>query len=156
MDSEKEVWPGRWLGVSHQVSSSLCYFILTEHAGVISCTTVQHISKHELADPNVQDRLRRFDETVEERLNDENFFSPDEHLVSSNNIFGWDTPTFELNSLFDKFFGDPDFEESTNDNDNYLPDHEEGTNSSKGGDNPIPAANSDDYNNESYGSLLSA
>ena len=38
---------GRWLGPSHHVGSSLCYYILTEKATVLSRTSVQHTTKEE-------------------------------------------------------------------------------------------------------------
>ncbi len=51
---------GRWLGVSHHVGSALCYFIVTEKGQVISRTSVQHFTKEDVEQPEIQQALRDF------------------------------------------------------------------------------------------------
>ena len=45
---------GRWLGVSHRIGQALCYWILPISAEPVSRTTVQVVSKEELATETIQ------------------------------------------------------------------------------------------------------
>ena len=38
---------GRWIGVSHQVGSALCYWVLTEKEKIFACNTVQNMTRDE-------------------------------------------------------------------------------------------------------------
>ena len=42
---------GRWLDVSHNVRSVLCYFILTEKGNVILHTSIQHFTTDNVSKP---------------------------------------------------------------------------------------------------------
>lgn len=71
--SQEPAKPGRWLGVSHRVGSSLCYFILTSKAKVISRTTVQPVPDLELSLDVTVERFKKLDENIRKALNDDNF-----------------------------------------------------------------------------------
>ena len=57
---------GRWLGVLHRVGSDMCYWILTVAGKVIACTTVQHMIRSELIQPEIKKRVEEFDAKVNE------------------------------------------------------------------------------------------
>ena len=67
---------GRWLGVAHRVGSKLCYWILLHTGQVIASTTVEHVTKDEMSDESVSERVRKFDEQIAVRLDDKNFVLP--------------------------------------------------------------------------------
>ena len=64
---------GRWLGVAHRVGTQMCYFILTSSGEVIASTTVQHVLRTELQVDETKELVKKFDDGIKERLNDENF-----------------------------------------------------------------------------------
>ena len=68
---------GRWLGVSHRVGSSMCYWILTRSGQVISSTTVQHVTGDEHNDPQLTKLISAFDTAIADRLDDTNFIRND-------------------------------------------------------------------------------
>ena len=51
---------GLWLGLSHRVVSSLCYWILSKKGKVLSKTTVQHLTDEEPRDTDVQELIRDY------------------------------------------------------------------------------------------------
>ena len=51
---------GRWLGVSHNVGSALCYWILTEKGTVLARTTVQHLTHDDINLPDVQEQVKQY------------------------------------------------------------------------------------------------
>ena len=59
---------GRWLGVSHKVGQLMSYWVLTKYGKVISCTTVQQLSKLEQQASEWQDRMRQYDKSIETRI----------------------------------------------------------------------------------------
>ena len=76
-DDTKQHALGRWLGVSHQVGSALCYWILTHSGKVISSTTVNHVTQADTRDPHTAQHICDFDSAVWARLEDTNFTSND-------------------------------------------------------------------------------
>ena len=38
---------GRWLGVSHQVGSDLCYWVATDSGQLVSKTSVEHVTQED-------------------------------------------------------------------------------------------------------------
>lgn len=64
---------GRWIGPSHRVGSSLCYWILTAAGKLISNSTVQHVVRTDYQTPEVKTRINEFNNKMTERLSDENF-----------------------------------------------------------------------------------
>ena len=59
---------GRWLGASHNVSSHLCYYILSISGHVLARATVRRITETEIQDPNVQSKIAAFDREIEKSL----------------------------------------------------------------------------------------
>ena len=55
---------GRWLGVSHNVSSQLCYYVLTDKGRVIARHSVQHITEDELKSYDTNRKMVAFDNVI--------------------------------------------------------------------------------------------
>ena len=55
---------GRWLGVSHNVSSQLCYYVLTDKGRVIARHSVQHITEDELKSYDTNRKMFAFDNVI--------------------------------------------------------------------------------------------
>lgn len=55
---------GRWLGVAHNITGKLCYYILTGEGKVIARHCVQHITLDELKTTEVVDQLSEFDKKI--------------------------------------------------------------------------------------------
>ena len=64
-----------WLGVAHRVGSDLRYWLLLESGKVIARTTVQHVVRDDYLNDDIRRELERFDQSVDERLLDQNFIS---------------------------------------------------------------------------------
>jgi hypothetical protein len=67
----------RWLGVAHRVGSDLCYWLALESGKVIARTTVQHVVRDDYVNEDVRHEIERFDQSIEERLSDQNFIAAD-------------------------------------------------------------------------------
>ena len=67
----------RWLGVAHRVGSDLCYWLLLQSGKVIARTTVQYVVRDDYLNDDVKSEIERFDQTVEERMSDQNFILED-------------------------------------------------------------------------------
>ena len=65
----------RWRGVAHRVGSNLCYWLLLESGKVIARTTVQHVIRDNYLNDDVKRDIESFDQSVEERLSDQNFMA---------------------------------------------------------------------------------
>ena len=63
------------LGVLHHVGSDLSYWVLLGSGKIVSRTSVQHVTQSDMRDDILKKRIDEFEETLEERLNDENFQS---------------------------------------------------------------------------------
>ena len=64
---------GRWLGISHRVGSSLCYWVLTQAGHVLSTTTVQHVIATDMSNPELERAVTSFNNAIHARLDDSNF-----------------------------------------------------------------------------------
>ena len=71
--TDDNVTLGRWLGISHKVGTDMCYWVLTVSGNVISRTTVQHVSRDDLIDPVMKEKIKSFDEALVKRLDDTKF-----------------------------------------------------------------------------------
>ena len=60
---------GKWLGVSHKIGNLMSFWILTENAKVISCTTVQHLTMLEQQMDDWKKRMKNYEDKIEEKLN---------------------------------------------------------------------------------------
>ena len=74
---EENPRPSRWLGVSHRIGSALCYWVIDEKGTVYSRTMVQHITSQDLKSEDIHRQFELFDQKLNERLDDQNFISPD-------------------------------------------------------------------------------
>ena len=63
----------RWIGVSHRVESTLCYWTLSEKGNFLFQTTVQHLTPEEPRDPDVQERICYYYGSLEDALRSEEF-----------------------------------------------------------------------------------
>ena len=55
---------GRLIGVSHQVGSALCYWVLTGKKNITARTTVQHVTRDEAEKPKIQQSIRNYHMTL--------------------------------------------------------------------------------------------
>ena len=67
----------RWLGVAHRVGSDLCYWLLLKSGKIIARTSVQHVTRDDLLNEDIKKQIEDFDMDVEERLDEQNFFTED-------------------------------------------------------------------------------
>ena len=51
---------GRWLGVSHNIGSSLCYCILNDIGPILARTTVNHVKRDEIANIKIMNKIRDY------------------------------------------------------------------------------------------------
>jgi hypothetical protein len=63
----------RWLGVSHQVSSDLIYWLITESRKIISKTSVEHVTRDDYLQADKKQEIEHFNQTLETSLDDANF-----------------------------------------------------------------------------------
>lgn len=59
---------GKWLGVSHKIGNLMSYWILTENAKPISCTTVQSLTMLEQQTDEWKKRMQLYEDKVEKLL----------------------------------------------------------------------------------------
>jgi len=77
----------RWLGVSSNVGSDMCYWIMPVSGKAIARTTVQHVTREDMLNPVIAEQVETFDKSLTNRLNDEN------HLIE-----GMDSITYNDDS----------------------------------------------------------
>ena len=65
---------GRWLGVSHQIGDNMCYWIMPVSGHPIAETTVQHVTRDDILDPDVSAQIKEFNQKLIERLDDTHLF----------------------------------------------------------------------------------
>ena len=61
---------GRWLGVSHQVRSALCYWILTDKGTVLFHTEFHYETIDEAKEPKIPDKVKDYKGTRYGNLRD--------------------------------------------------------------------------------------
>ena len=66
----------RWCGVAHRVGSDMCYWLALANGSIIAETTVQHVTRDEMNDPDIAQRIEIFNRHMTERLDDTNFTNP--------------------------------------------------------------------------------
>ena len=62
---------GRWLGVSHRVGAAMCYWVLTATGKVEARSTVQHVTKQDLENEAIRDKLKELDIKIASALGEE-------------------------------------------------------------------------------------
>lgn len=68
----------QWLGVSHQVGSQMCYFVMKSNGEVLSRTSVQQVTNLELMTDEVKKQINELDDGIQKRLADER------HVIQPN------------------------------------------------------------------------
>ena len=86
MTDEKSQF-GYWLGVSQNVGSVLTYQTLTESRKVIASSTVHHVPREDILDPQKKTQFEEFDAAVCTRLNDENFHTQHDEMDLAPNEY---------------------------------------------------------------------
>ncbi len=61
---EQQQIVGRWIGVAHRVGQAMCYWVLPPSGIPIARTTIQAISKDELATRDVMTQIYDFDTEI--------------------------------------------------------------------------------------------
>jgi hypothetical protein len=61
---------GHWIGVAHDVGSSMTFWVLTASCKVIARSTVSSLTEDERADPVVQTRMAELDLSIKEKIGD--------------------------------------------------------------------------------------
>lgn len=70
---------GRYLGPAHNVGPYLCYWVLKDNGKIFPRTTVQHVTRDESLNPEIQEMIRKFDANIQDvfksglTLSDEDF-----------------------------------------------------------------------------------
>ena len=59
---------GRWSGAAHNISSHLCYYVLSITGHVLARATVRGVTQVKLQDANVQAKIAEFDHTIASSL----------------------------------------------------------------------------------------
>ena len=82
-DEKRQI--GRWLGVSHHIGSALCYFIATASGKVISRTSVQHFTTNDVAQPEIQQAIRDYHESLDRNLKENEAITEQETIFYKEN-----------------------------------------------------------------------
>jgi hypothetical protein len=72
-DKENSPKLGRWLGPSHRIGATMCYYVLVQNGEVISRSSVQHMTLIEMQKDDMKLRMEAYDKEVGGRLRDEGF-----------------------------------------------------------------------------------
>ena len=64
---------GQFLGIAHHFGTKLCYWILKSNGQVLVSTTVQRVTRDDLATDETKQEVTEFDTHVNERLLDDKF-----------------------------------------------------------------------------------
>ncbi|KAL7474525.1 hypothetical protein ACHAW6_000495 [Cyclotella cf. meneghiniana] len=63
--------------MAHRIGSDICYCLALANGSVIAETTVQHVTRDELHDPDIAQRVETFNRHMTECLNDTIFTNPE-------------------------------------------------------------------------------
>ena len=69
-DEDREL--GRWMGVSHDIGSDMCYWVMPVSGVPLARTTVQHVTRDDMLDPDIAGQIEQFNEKLNARLDDTN------------------------------------------------------------------------------------
>ena len=75
--TDENVTLGRWIVILHKIRSDMCYWVLLVLVHVNSQTTVQHVTRDEPLDPSMAERVKKFDEDLDKRLDDTDSVNPE-------------------------------------------------------------------------------
>ena len=72
----------------------MCYWVLTSNGDVVADTTVQHVTREDMANPKIKKQVKAFNEAIEVRLNDTNFQLPNMGPFTLEDE-GYDLPSWD-------------------------------------------------------------
>ena len=72
-DADNSPKIGRWLGPSHRIGASMCFYVLVNNGEVISRSSVQHLTQIEMMKDDIKVRLEEYDNEVQGRLRDDGY-----------------------------------------------------------------------------------
>ena len=78
---------GRWLGFSHRIGSLLCYWILNDIGTLLARTTIQHVTRDEIANTDIMNRIRDYHKKLEKVIRDDQYVSTEsefERIVNND------------------------------------------------------------------------
>ena len=55
-----------WLGVSHRISSDMCYWLITDSGQIISKTSVEHVTQEDYLQPDMKKTIHEFNTILDE------------------------------------------------------------------------------------------
>ena len=64
---------GRCIGFSNRVGSALCYWVLTEKLNIVARTTVQHVTRDEAENSEIQQNINNYHMTLESAIGADEF-----------------------------------------------------------------------------------
>ena len=64
---------GKWMGVARRVGSDMSYWIMPISGQPISKTTVYHVTRDDMLDPDISVQIKVLDQALIERLDNTNF-----------------------------------------------------------------------------------
>ena len=65
--------PAKWLGISHHVSSDMCYWLITDSGKLILKNSVEHVIRDDYLNREVKKQIDKFNENLDKRLDKKNF-----------------------------------------------------------------------------------
>jgi hypothetical protein len=72
-DKENSPKIGRWLGPSHRIGASMCFYVLANNGEVVSRSSVQHLTQVEMMKDEIKAWLEAIDNEIHGRLRDDRF-----------------------------------------------------------------------------------
>ena len=64
---------GIWLGVSHQIGSGMCYWIMKKIGVPIAETTVKYVTKYNILDADKSNQITQFSGALDTNINNSDF-----------------------------------------------------------------------------------
>jgi hypothetical protein len=64
---------GRWLGPSHRIGAAMCFYILVKNGEVVSRSSVQHVTKLEMMQDDIRQKMEAYKSKIQGRLQDKGF-----------------------------------------------------------------------------------
>ena len=117
---EENPKPGQWLGVSHRIGGTLCHWVVDSRGHIFSRAMVQHVTAQDLKSDDIRQQFEKFDCSLGERLNDENFTTLADgipHMLHEEDLEG-NYP--DVPNPYDPSATSGDVEEDSNIFDKYL------------------------------------
>jgi len=103
-NSEDNPRLGRWIGVSHRVGSTLCYWILPASGRVLARTTVQHVTLDDMASDEFKRKVEEYNHGLERVVGDDSYVVDGDgfhNFVNEDSPDPFDLPVDDPNHLPD-------------------------------------------------------